>query len=275
LPPVRETTADDDLHEDPTILNPQMGYAQGLAANPLPDTGGEPDAHDLPLKSPLATQYQISGQSPVVQKTVEPTPPHKSHKEDLRRHVRESFTVRIKLIFQNGMSLYGITENISAGGAAILANNALDLEDIALGDQGWLHAIINEEHQSCTEFPFKVTRLAREQVGLAFTIAKDSGEAIKPHYFRTNTQVVVRRSGGRLERGWEVLLPDTRLPATIQRLYNEMQAKTLCVVCKRSNSQLATYKIYALRELKAIQDEASGNTTTDGNQVEAPFTWPE
>lgn len=251
------------LNVDPAPMPPMGQHAPPPAASPAAAparTGGSlirMHADEMPTLPLMGQEHMAPPPQGRAGATAPPRQAPSRGASNKRRHKRDAFYTRAKLVFKKGVVIHGITEDISAGGAAILLNNALDMEDISLGDEGVLEAVINEETQSGMEMPFKVMRLANEVVGLSFGVKRDGpGLDGATTGFKANTQVFVRRSGGRLEGGWEIQPGDAPLPATIERLYREMKNRTLCVVVKRKHSNMATYKIYPVVELKAIQDEA-------------------
>lgn len=184
----------------------------------------------------------------MLQTKIDTTTEHTFHhlEKDRRLHDRVLFKTKSRLYLKNG-TLEGITDNVSFSGTFLLLKHPpLGLE---IGDKGVFEFVICEgERELRTKFLCEVKHIKEDGVGLNFIEDR----------FLPNMPVAVKRSGGKLEGGWEVMELGQPVPEMVANMIEKKEKLGPCVVCvqKDGKKKQINYKVYTVQELEAIQQQA-------------------
>lgn len=212
-----------------------------------------------PMVNPVGGKTMLGGGTVVSH--IFPTAP----KWTQRTHLREELHTRALLrLLPSGIEVHGITQDVSSSGAYLLTNNPPSHEkSLKTGVSGIFELILLEGNQPAfIEMLSRVVRLDEEGVGIQFVPENELPKIpnlsmpMSPFTPRPYAKVYVRRSSGTLEEGWQILPNSALLPPTINRLYQERRQQCLAVVCRKKTAAGEGFKIYSVKELREIQQEA-------------------
>lgn len=218
------------------------------------------------LLVPAGRQLRCSRCREIFQATPASSPPAvaapaKPNRERIFLHAKA------ELRLKKGVIYHGATQDLNDEGVSFFP--VQECGEVNPGDDGVFSFILEgASREYFTEFPCVVRKVWEDFIEIRFLAAdKDptnptvrSGTLREQDFdlIRTGATVYVQRQGGRVEWGWEVMPPGSKLPGNIQKVVERKEPEGTCVVCRKKSSDKDgqdMYKVYFLLDLLAIQLE--------------------